>query len=120
MTFPNVSMDLFQSALLGYERQKALLDERIAEIRRELAAGSGPSDVERKPRRGMSADGRARVAAAQRKRWAGLKNSEAPPAKTKAKRKMSAAGRKRIIAATRKRWAAWRAANLRRNKARSR
>ena len=55
-------------------------------------------------------DEAARVAAAQRKRWAELKKGEAPPVKPMAKRKMSAAGRKRIIAATRKRWAARRAA----------
>ena len=66
-----------------------------------------------KPRRGMSAAGQARVAAAQRKRWAALKKADATPAK--AKRKMSAAGRKRIIEATRKRWAAWRAAKRRRS-----
>src|SRR6476469_7080824 len=111
MAYPRIAdTELLQAALAGYERQKEVLEERIAEIRRELVGGGGHS-VEAgdgRLRRGMSADGRARVAAAQRKRWAALKTTSATP--VRAKRKMSAAGRKRIIAATRKRWAAWRAA----------
>jgi hypothetical protein len=106
------SVELLQAALIGYELELATVTERIAEIRRELAGGGARSDEgERKPRSGMSAAGRARVAAAQRKRWAALKKSEKSEATpSKAKRKMSAAGRKRIIEATQKRWAAWRAA----------
>jgi hypothetical protein len=102
----SANAELLKAALIGYEQQKAVMEERIAELRRELGEAG-----EEKPKRGMSADGRARVAAAQRKRWAALKKSEkteAMPEKTK--RKMSAAGRKRIIAATKKRWAAWHAA----------
>ena len=102
--------DLLQAALIGYQRQQAVLEERMAEIRRELDGGGGRSDEagEGKPRRGMSAAGQRRIAAAQRKRWAELKKASATPGA--AKRKMSSAGRKRIIEATRKRWAAWRAA----------
>ena len=104
MTYPNVSMDLFQAALLGYERQKALLDERIAEIRGELGGGSGHSDEREKPTRGTSDATRRRMASA-RTRWSSVKTTAAP-----ARRKISDAGRKRIIEATKKRWAAWRAA----------
>src|SRR4051812_15805715 len=112
MAFPKAAgAELLQAALVGYEYELASLTERIAELRRELARGNVRSEAgEGKPRRGMSDAGRARVAAAQRKRWAALKKaekSEATPEKPK--RKMSAAGRKRIIAATRMRWAAWRA-----------
>jgi len=63
----------------------------------------------------MSAAGRRHIAAAQRKRWAAVKKSQAQgkgaekPAAPK-KRKMSAAARKRIGEATRKRWAAFRKA----------
>ena len=56
----------------------------------------------------MSASARRRIAAAQRKRWAALKNAQAAPPKPK--RKLSAAGRRAIIEATKKRWAAIRAA----------
>ena len=58
----------------------------------------------------MSADARARIAAAQRKRWAASKKAGAAEvAKPKKKRHMSAAGRRAIAEATRKRWAAYRA-----------
>ena len=100
---------LLQAALVGYEHQRAIVDERIAEIRRELAGASGGSGAgEGTPRRGMSAEGRRRIAAAQRKRWAELKQGSAAPVKVK--RKRSAEARKRIADATRKRWKAYRAA----------
>ncbi len=55
-------------------------------------------------RRGMSVEGRKRVAAAQRARWAGVKNGAAPKA-VKKKRTMSPAARAKIAAAQRERWA---------------
>ena len=63
----------------------------------------------RRGRRTMSAAARARIAAAQRARWAKVKGqrkvvSIAP------KRRISAAGLARIRAATKARWAKWRAA----------
>jgi hypothetical protein len=65
----------------------------------------------------MSAEGRARIAAAQRVRWAKLKGGNAPARKSasnstagKPKRKMSAAARKAIAQAARRRWAAAKAA----------
>jgi hypothetical protein len=67
----------------------------------------------------MSAAGRRRIAAAQKKRWAALKahaKIAAKPAAPK-KRKMSAAARKRIGEATRKRWAALRKAGGKKGKA---
>jgi len=61
-------------------------------------------------RRTMSASARARIAAAQRARWAKVKrtssNGSAP---RKRRNKMSAAGRARIAAAARARWARVRA-----------
>ena len=61
-------------------------------------------------KRGMSAAGRARIAAAARARWAKYRGSAAPsaPAK-KGKRRLSAAGRAAIIAGTKARWAKVRA-----------
>jgi hypothetical protein len=106
--------ELLQAALSGYQHQHTLLGERIAEITRELGGKPRRPDTAdvAKPKRGMSDAGRARIAAAQRKRWAELKKATGTPAKKtgrKAKRKMSAAGRARIAEATRKRWAAYRA-----------
>ena len=55
------------------------------------------------PRRKMSAKGRARIAAAQRARWAKVKREQKRP--KPGKRKMSASARRKIAAAPRKRWA---------------
>jgi len=55
-------------------------------------------------RRKMSAQGRARIAAAQRARWARVKGQKVVPI-AKAKRTMSASARRKIAAAQRKRWA---------------
>jgi len=55
-------------------------------------------------KRRRSAAIRARMAAAQRARWAKIKGTGARPAK-KGKRRLSAAGRAAIIAGTKARWA---------------
>jgi hypothetical protein len=86
---------------------------QAAEIRGALGekaprkAGAAPTA---KLRRKISAAGRARIAAAQRKRWAESRpKSKAASKPVKSKRRLSAAGRAAIIAATKKRWAAVRA-----------
>ena len=60
----------------------------------------------------MSAAGRARIAAAQRARWAQLKGGTVNSSNStqKPKRRMSAAARKALAAAARKRWATAKAA----------
>jgi hypothetical protein len=62
-----------------------------------------------KPRRKMSPTGRARIAAAQRARWAKVKGQKFVPIKA-GKRTMSASARRKIAAAQRARWARVRAA----------
>ncbi len=111
MAYTNAcDQELLQAALIGYEHQLSMLDERITEIRRELN-GAGIDGTGESPRKGgMSAAGRFRVAAAQRKRWAEHRKAEGTSRVPRRKRIMSAAGRKRIAEATRKRWAAYRAA----------
>ena len=92
--------------------------ERLQQARRILGTtevGQVRADVASKVRRGprrMSADARARIAAAQKKRWAKVKsaveNSAPTPIDVKTgvqKRRLSAAARARIAAAQRKRWA---------------
>jgi len=66
----------------------------------------------RAPRGGMSVAGRARIAAAQRARWAKVKAKDgmANHVTTPKKRTMSASARRRIAAAQRARWAKMRAA----------
>jgi len=81
------------------------LEEKTAEIRRQLGAGDGAGAIAATKtagaKRTLSAAARRRIAAAQRKRWALAKAKQVAP-----KRTMTAAARKRIAAAQRKRWAA--------------
>jgi hypothetical protein len=76
--------------------------------RRGRPPGSAAVPVVRR-RRKMSAAAKARIAAAQRARWAkvkGRKGSKAAPAKkVKKKRKVNAATRARLAAIARARWA---------------
>ena len=115
--------DLLAMALVGYQAEKARLEATIKDIQAQLghrgpgrpkatADGAGQSA----PRKGtMSAAGRKRIAAAQRKRWAVLKKSQAQAAAPK-KRKLSAAGRRAISEATKKRWAAFHKAAAKKSK----
>jgi hypothetical protein len=57
----------------------------------------------------MSAKGRARIAAAQRARWAKVNGQKKVVPIAKPKRTMSASARRKIAAAQRKRWAKVRA-----------
>ncbi|MGA2268134.1 MAG: hypothetical protein ABSH44_06645 [Bryobacteraceae bacterium] len=99
---------LLEAALVGYQHQRDHIDAKMGEIRRQLGTGPGPASAREPKKRVISAAGRRRIAAAQRKRWAAQKSAKQALAPAK-KRKMSAAGRKHIAAATRKRWAAYRA-----------
>jgi len=96
--------------------RKALqISEQIESLKANLASFfAGVADVSTKmyaasvttpKKRTMSAAGRARVAAAQRSRWAKQKGSEPAPAAKSKKTGLSAAGRARIIAAQKARWA---------------
>jgi hypothetical protein len=106
-------------------RHAADLKEKIADLENILAALLGaettaapatlPKAAKPAKRGGMSAAGRARIAAAQKLRWAKVNAAKAKsvaavkPGK-KAGRKMSAAGRAAISAAAKARWAKVRAA----------
>jgi hypothetical protein len=93
-------------------RNAADLQERIAKLQNELATILGgekmPTAVkaEKPAKHKMSAAGRARIAAAQKARWAKAKGVKpvAKPAK-KARKKISAEGIARIKAAQKARWA---------------
>jgi len=105
--------DLLVMALVGYEAERARIEEAIREIQKQLGhRGPGrpkaATDGAAPAKRVLSASARARIAAAQRKRWAAIRQAKAQTAKPK--RKLSAAGRRAIVEATRKRWAAVRKA----------
>ena len=113
-------MNLITNLTSKQLRQAANLKDKIQTLERkfgqilgsstESATHAGP-----KKKRKMSAAGRARIAAAQKARWAKMKGKKlsAKPVK-KAKRKMSAAARAKISAAAKKRWAKAKAAGKKR------
>jgi hypothetical protein len=121
---PKVDTTILEMAIVGYQSQLEGISAKIADIKTQLgqpgpgrpkatvAAATGTDHAGPQKRRTISKAGRARIAAAQRARWAALKQQQAqpaPPAKPK-KRRLSAAGLKAIREATKKRWAAYRKA----------
>ena len=102
-----IDQSLLEAALVGYMQRRQEIATKIDEIERQLGrAGKGSTGGSG---REMSAAGRARIAAAQKKRWAAFHGKQGhKPVKTP-KRVLSPAARKRIADATRKRWIAYRA-----------
>lgn len=119
-----LSADVLKAALSGLEAQKRTIDAHIADVRSMLGIGAdgmkrrgrpprtdepaATAPVGRKRRR-MSAEARARMAEAQRKRWAAQRGEATEAAAPATKRRLSAAGRKRIREANKRRWAEHRA-----------
>lgn len=94
-------------------RHIANLKEKIDILEHELSRLIGGGGVGRgRGRRKfkMSAAGRARIAAAQRARWAKINGKKKPAKGTKGRRKMNAAAKAKIAAAARARWAKAKAA----------
>ena len=112
---------ILEMAIVGYQSELERLSAKIADIKAQLgqrgpgrpkAAAAATDHAALPKRRTISKAGRARIAAAQRARWAAQKQQQvqpAEPAKPR-KRKFSAAGLKAIREATKKRWAAYRKA----------
>jgi hypothetical protein len=99
---PTIDHSFLKAALTGYEHRLAAINVQIALLRASIGQTSSPPALPK--RRTMSLAARRKIAAAQRKRWAAVKQAKVAPAKPK--RKMSAAARKRIGDTARKRWAA--------------
>lgn len=100
-----------KAALLN---EKSRIEARLAEIAKVLNGDVGVTAAptgKRGGRRTFSAATKAKMAAAQKARWAKLKGGATPAAATvsapvpKKKRRLSAAGKAAIIAATKARWA---------------
>jgi hypothetical protein len=70
---------ILQAALLGYQQQLEVINGKIAELKRRLGGRSAaPTAVAARPpqkKHRISPEGRARIAAAQRKRWAAAKKT---------------------------------------------
>jgi hypothetical protein len=119
---PRADSTILEMAIVGYQSQLETISAKIADIKAQLgqrgpgrpkatvAAGARTDHAGPQKRRTISKAGRARIAAAQRARWAAQKQQQAAPEKPK-KRKLSAAGLKAIREATKKRWAAYRKAH---------
>jgi hypothetical protein len=118
-TRPKVDNTILEMAIVGYQNQLEKLSAKIAAIKAQLgqrgpgrpkATATGTDHAGPKKRRTISKAGRARIAAAQRARWAAQKQQQAQPVRAK-KRTISAAGLRAIREATKKRWAAYRKAH---------
>jgi hypothetical protein len=72
---------ILQAALLGYQQQLEVVTAKIADLRRRLGGRSAASAPVIAPARSsqkkhrISPEGRARIAAAQRRRWAATKKA---------------------------------------------
>jgi len=93
-------------------RRAAAIKEQIDALENELGKilGAGGAAQATNGRRTMSASARARIAAAQRARWAKAKGKSAAKPATSGRRRMSAAARAKIAAAAKARWAKAKAA----------
>ena len=75
-----INNELLDAALLGLEMRKKQLDIQILEVRTRLSRGNGHqgrSWAGKKNGHSISAAGRRRIAAAQRRRWAEYRKSAA-------------------------------------------
>ena len=117
----NLTPQIINAAILGFEEQKRHIDTQIAELRAMLPGGrteaAATPEAPKGKRRKLSAAARKRIGDAQRQRWAESKKPSEPQAQPaamsdapKRKRKLSAAGKRAIVEATKKRWAAFHAA----------
>ncbi len=108
----SISIETLKEAV-EIKEQIAALEARLAkvlagqEINNGLLVQGGEVGNRKKGRRTMSAAARAKIAAAQKARWAKQKGtSSAPiPKPAKKKRHLSPEGRAAIVAALKKRWA---------------
>jgi hypothetical protein len=97
---------VLEMALIGYQRSLENIQEKIADIQRQLGirpakAAASVTTGGAKPKRKMSAVARKRIALAQKKRWAAFHKAEEPapaPKKAVAKRKLSPARKAALLA----------------------
>jgi hypothetical protein len=102
------------SVLNQLQQERNRLTTQLGILNSAISALNGVSAHAVRRKGGMSAAGRARIAAAQRARWAKIKGPKAESTPTRKKRTMSAAAIARIRAAQKTRWAKWRKAQKKR------
>jgi hypothetical protein len=96
------------SVLKYLEQERNRLGSQLERLNHALSVLIGTSN--HRTGRRLSAAGRARIAAAQRARWARVKGRKVVSLAARKGRTMSPAARKRIAAAQKARWAKWRKA----------
>jgi hypothetical protein len=89
------------------EQERTRLVSQIKALGNAISALNGSGSNRTAGPRKLSAEARARIAAAQRARWARIKNKKAVSIAAAKKPKMSASGLAHIRAAQKKRWAKW-------------
>ena len=97
------------SVLKYLEQERNHLGAQLERLNHALSVLIGTSN--HRARRTISAAGRARIAAAQRARWAKVKGQKVVSILARKGRTISPAARKRIAAAQKARWAKWRKAH---------
>jgi len=99
-------MNNLTSVLKQLQQERTRLRSHLENLNGAISALNGIGN----PRTGrtISAAGRARIAAAQRARWAKIKGRKVGPIAKGTGRTLSAAARRRIVAAQKARWVALR------------
>jgi hypothetical protein len=103
------AMNNLASVLNQLEQERTRLASQLERLNKAVSALNGTSS-NRTRKRTMSAAGRAKIAAAQRARWAKAKGEKVVSIASRRKRKLSASALANIRAAQRARWAKWRKA----------
>ena len=96
------------SVLKALQQERTRLTTQIEALGNAISTLNGVRATERT--KTMSSAARARIAAAQRARWAKVKGQKVVSITARRRRKVSAAGLARIRAAQKARWAKWRKA----------
>jgi len=99
----------FTSVLKYLEQERNRLGAQLERLNHALSVLIETSN--HRTRRTISAAGRARIAAAQRARWARVKGQKVVSIAARKGRTMLPAARRRIVAAQKARWAKWRKAH---------
>ena len=97
----------FSGIVKQLKKERDLVQQQLSGLNAALEAFARVyrGNDETRPRGKMSAKGRARIAAAQRARWAKVRGQQKVVPIAKPKRKMSVSARRKIAAAQRARWA---------------
>jgi hypothetical protein len=104
-------MPNFTAVLTQLEQEHTRLTSDLGRLNSAISALTGVSHNDTRPKRRISAAGRAKIAAAQRLRWAKAKGGKVVPIASHKRRKLSGAALARIRAAQKARWAKWRKAH---------